>query len=133
MSKQEYIEETIGNTMDERSNRMQTIPIGGTSSISQIQALERLSKQSELATTPQTVIPIVSTAVPSTLATSMAPTTPPVTTLPIVGTISTTSTSTSAGTLVEKIDELIKAMEQMSIQATELKKLIKQMTSLETN
>jgi len=52
LSKQEYTEETIGNTMAERSNRMQTIPIGGTSSISQIQALERLSKQSDLATTP---------------------------------------------------------------------------------
>jgi len=76
------------------------------------------SKQSEIATTPQTVIPTVSTAVPSTLATSLAPTLPPVTTLPVVETISTTVTSTSAGTSAEKTDEMIKAMEQMSIQAT---------------
>jgi len=51
----------------------------------------------------------------------------------VAGTRSTTSTSTSAGTSVAKIDELIKAMEQMSIQAIELKKLREQMTSLETN
>lgn len=91
------------------------------------------SKQIELATTPQTVIPIISTAEPSTLATSLAPTLPPMITLPVVGTISTTSTSTNAGKLTEKIDELIRAMEQVSIQAIELKELREQMISLETN
>jgi len=67
------------------------------------------------------------------LETFLAPTLPLVTTLPIAGTTSTTGTSTSAGTSTEKIDEMIKAMERMSIQATELKKLKEQISSLQTN
>jgi len=41
------------------------------------------SKQSELATTPQAVIPTVSTAIPSTMAASLALALPLVTALPI--------------------------------------------------
>lgn len=81
------------------------------------------SKQSELATPPQTVIPIVSIIVPSTLATALAPTIPLATTFPVTSTSVGTGTSTSTGTPTKKIVELIKAMEEMSIQATELKKL----------
>ena len=80
-----------------------------------------------MATTPQTVIPIVSIVVPSTLAASLAPTAPPTTTLPDTTEFTTTSTST------EKITELVKAMEEMSIQATELKGLKEKVTSLETD
>lgn len=58
------------------------------------------SKHSELATTSQTIIPIVSTTVPSTLAASLAPTVPPTPAMPVIG------TSTSIGTSTEKIVEL---------------------------
>ena len=85
------------------------------------------SKQSEFSTTPRTVIPTVSLAVPSTLATSLARTIPLATTLPVTG------TSTSTGTSTEKTTELVKAMEEMTIQATELKKLREKVSSLETD
>jgi len=85
------------------------------------------SRKSELATTPHTVIPTVSTVVPSTLVVSLAPTVPPATALPITG------TSTSIGTSTEKTVELVKAMEEMTIQAIELKKLREKASSLETD
>ena len=66
------------------------------------------SKQSDLAKTSTTTIPIVITTVPSTLAASLAPIAPPATTLPIT-TKSTTTTSTST----EKTTELVKSMEEM--------------------
>ena len=81
------------------------------------------SKQSKLATTPQTVIHTVTTVVPSSLATALAPTIPPATTFPITGTSSGTGTSNNTERPTEKTVELIKAMEEMSIHATELKKL----------
>lgn len=84
-------------------------------------------KQSELATTPQTVIPTISTIVPSTLAASLAPIVPPATAMPIK------STSTSASTSMEKTSELVKAMEEMTIQATELRRLKEKVSSLETD
>lgn len=80
-----------------------------------------------MATTPQTVIPIVSTAIPSTLAASLAPTAPLGTSHPIVTESIATSTST------EKITYLVKAMEETSIQATELKQLKEKIEILETN
>lgn len=91
------------------------------------------SKQSELATAPQTIIPTVSTTILSTLVATLAPTIPPATTLPVIGTTSGTGTSTSIETPTEKTAKLIEAMEEMSIQATELKKLREQVSSLENN
>jgi len=85
------------------------------------------SKQSELATTSTTAIPIVTTTVHSTLAASLGPTAPLATTLPI------TTELTTIGTSIENTLELVKAMEEMSIQETELKKLKEKMESLETN
>ena len=85
------------------------------------------SKQSELASTPQTAIPTVSTTVPSTLVASLAPTVPPTTSMLVIG------TSTSAGTSTEKTTELVKSMEEITIQATELKRLKEKVTSLETD
>lgn len=85
------------------------------------------SRQSELATTPQTVIPTVPTAVSSTLVASLVPTVPPVIALPIIG------TSTSTGTSIENIAELVKAIEEMTIQATKLKKLREKVSRLETD
>lgn len=80
-----------------------------------------------MATTPQTIIPTVSTTLPSTLAAMLAPTRPPATTLPVTGTSMSTWTST------EKTAKLVKAMEEMTIQATKLKKLREQVSSLETD
>lgn len=82
------------------------------------------SKQSNLATTS---IPIMTTTFPSTLAASLAPTAPPATTLLI--TIESTIAKTTS---TEKIIELVKFMEEMSIQATELKRLKEKVESLET-
>ena len=75
-------------------------------------------KQADVATSSKNVIPIVSIAVPSTLAASLAPTTPLATALPTI----TESTST-AGASGEKVAELVKAIEEMSIQATEMNRL----------
>ena len=66
--------------------------------------------------------------VPSTLVASLAPTTPPATALPI-----TTESTTAASTSTEKIVELVKAMEEMSIQAIELKRLKEKVASLKTD
>ena len=60
------------------------------------------------------------------MATSLAPTAPPTTTLPI-----TTKSTTVVGTSTEKTVELVKAMEEMSIQATKLKRLKEKVLSLE--
>lgn len=60
------------------------------------------SKNIELATTPQTVIPIISTTVPSTLVATLAPIVPPATYFPVTGTSAGTGASTSAGTSTEK-------------------------------
>jgi len=85
------------------------------------------SKQSDLATNSTTAIPIVTTTVPYILAESLAPTAPPATTLLI-----TTESTTAAGTSTEKTIELVKAMEEMSIQAIELKRLKEKVEILET-
>lgn len=86
------------------------------------------SKQSDLATTSTSSIPIVTTTVPSTLAASLAPTTSTTTTLPII-----TESTTTASTSIEKTTELVKSMEEMSIQAIELKRLKEKVAILETD
>ena len=83
------------------------------------------SKQSELATTPQNVIPTISIAMPSTLAVALAPTILLEPALPVTGTSVGTRASKSTKMPTEKTVELIKAMEEMSIHSTELKKLRK--------
>jgi len=85
-------------------------------------------KQSDITTTSPNVIPIVSTALPSMLAASLATIAPMPTTQPV----SAKSTSV-AGASGEKAIELVKAMEEMSIQATKMNKLKEQVTSLETD
>ena len=61
------------------------------------------------------------------MAAYLASTAPPATSLPI------TTESTTTGTSTEKTTELVKAMEEMSIQATELKRLKEKVISLETD
>ena len=86
------------------------------------------SKQSDLATTSTTTIPTVTTTVPSTVAASLAPTAPPTIALPI-----TTESMKNVGTSTEKATKLVKAMEDMSIQAIELKRLKEKVACLETD
>jgi len=89
-------------------------------------------KQANLETTTATTIPIVTTTVLSTLATSLAPTAPLATTLPT--TTTTTSPTGSKTTAAHRSDEaskLVKAMEDMSIQTTQINKLKEQIRSLE--
>ena len=85
-------------------------------------------KQVDVATSSTNVIPTVSTIVHSTLAASLVPTAPPATTVPVT-TESTTATSASG----EKATELVKAMENMSIYATKMKRLKENLASLETD
>jgi len=73
-------------------------------------------KQSEVGTTLATVIPTVTTIVPSTLASTLAPKNPIGTTLPITTAASTLATSTTtAGTTTNEPTKLVHAMEEMSI------------------
>lgn len=67
-------------------------------------------KQASLEDAPATVIPIVTTAVPSTLEASLAPTSPMATTLPT----STTSTSATRST-GDEASILVNEMKDMSI------------------
>jgi len=83
-------------------------------------------KQTNLGTTSVNVIPTVTTIVPSTLAASLAPTAPRATTL-LVSTTSTLEIRTSS----EEAGKLVKAMEEMSIQTTQMNKLKEKVTSLE--
>jgi len=84
-------------------------------------------KQSDIATTLANVIPKVSIAAPSTLATSITPTAPPATSFPV------TIESTTAGALGEKVADLVRAMEEMSIKAIEMNKLKEKVACLEVD
>jgi len=84
-------------------------------------------KQSDIATTSLNVIPTISTVVPSTLAASLAPTSPMATTKQV------SAQSTSAAGTSNEVAKLVRAMEEMSIQATDMNKLKEKVTSLETD
>lgn len=82
------------------------------------QALENAlkDKQGESTSQPPEVIPIVSTAVPSTLGTVLTPNIPTVTTEVVTGTATARTTPGSSANLSTK--ELIKAMEDMRLQVS---------------
>lgn len=89
-------------------------------------------KQASLETATSTIIPTITIVVPSTLAVSLAPTTPLATTL----LATTTSTLATGSTTVathpgDEATKLIKAMEDMSIQTTEMNKHKEKIASLE--
>jgi len=91
-------------------------------------------KQASLETCTANVIPTATTAVPSTLATSLAPTAPLATTLPAATTsTSATSLTTVAAQPGDEARKLVKAMEYMSIQTIEINKLKEKITSLEND
>ena len=82
---------------------------------------------------PATVIPIVTTTVPSTLVASLAPTAPMATTLPTSTPTRSATRSTTTGSTGDEANNLVKAMEEMSIQTTEMNRLKEKVTSLETD
>lgn len=79
-----------------------------------------------------TTIPIVTTVVPSTLVASLAPTAPVATTIP-TGSTTTPATGSTITTThpSDEASKLIKAIEDMSIQTTEINRLKEQIKSLE--
>lgn len=86
------------------------------------------SKQEESTSHPRNVIPVVSTTVPSTLATALAPNVP----LAIAEVVTVIGTGMApAGTSSLSIDELIKSMEEMKLQVSELQKVNEQFVTLE--
>lgn len=85
-------------------------------------------KQTDIGTTSVNVIPIVTTVVPSTLATSLAPIAP----MAIAQPISTKSTSVT-GTSSDEASKLVKDMEEMSIWTTEMNNLKEKLISMETD
>lgn len=85
-------------------------------------------KQGSLETAPATIIPIVTTIVPSTLAASLAPTTLLDSTVPTSATLSKATAQPG-----DEASKLIKVMEDMSIQTTKMKKLKEKVISLKTN
>lgn len=85
-------------------------------------------KQTDLGTTSVNFIPIVTTVIPSALAASLAPIAP----MAITQLVSTTSTSTT-GTSGDEAAKLVRAMEEMSIQTTEMNNLKEKVTILETD
>jgi len=85
-------------------------------------------KQASLDDAPTTFIPIVTTVVPSTLAASLVPTAPMAIALP-----ASTPTTLATGYTGDEANKLVKEMEEMSIQTTEMNKLKEKVTNLETN
>lgn len=89
-------------------------------------------KQASLDDARATVIPIVTTIVPSTLAASLAPT--PLMAIALPTSTPTTSTirSTATGSIDDEANKLVKVMEEMSIQTIEMKRIKEKVTNLET-
>ena len=79
------------------------------------------SRQSESTSQPQNVVPMVSIAVPSTLATALAPNVPLATTKAIAVT-GTGIGTTQVGTSSQSIEELMKSMEKMKLQVLNCKR-----------
>jgi len=81
-------------------------------------------KHASLETTTATAIPIVTIAVPSTLEASLAPTAPLATKLPAATTTTSATYSTTKTTHPkDEASKLVKTMEDMSIQTTEVNRL----------
>jgi len=79
-----------------------------------------------------TVIPTVTTVVPSTLAATLAPTAPMATALSTSAQTTSAAGSTAAASTSEEANRLVKTMKEMSIQTNEMNKLEK-VSSLETD
>jgi len=75
------------------------------------------------------VIPVVSTAVPSTLGTTLAPNVPVITAEAVTAT--TTTGTAQVGSTGLSPDELVKSMEEFKLQVTKLQKVKEQCATLE--
>lgn len=95
------------------------------------QALEKSlkDKQGESTSHPLDVTPIASTTVPSTLGIALAPNIVAATTKVITGTTTTRTSQGSSANL--STEELIKAMEDMRLQVSELKQVKEQLVKME--
>ena len=96
--------------------------------------MDKLVHEREIIKTQEvpSVIPMVTTVVPSTLAKKLAPKEPLATAVPV--TSSTTSATKSSTSTVQPTDEaskLVKAMEEMPLQTNEIKKLKNMIDNLE--
>lgn len=76
------------------------------------------------------VIPVISTAVPSTLGTTLAPNSPLVTAEVVTG-IAEIAGTTQESTSILSTEELIESMEEMKLQVSELQKVKEQYYTLE--
>lgn len=89
-------------------------------------------KNDSMESIPVTVIPTVTTTIPSTLAASGATTVPTATTLPTTSTTTLVTESSIAATHPsDEASKLIKSMQDMSIQTNEINRLKDQIKSLE--
>lgn len=97
------------------------------------QALEKSlkEKQGEQTSQPPEVIPIVTTIVPSTIGSALAPNVPAITTQVIIGKSSTRAAPSSSTNM--SIEELIKAMEELKLQVSQLKLVKDQLAKAERN
>jgi len=86
-------------------------------------------KQASLDDASATIIPIVTIVVPSTLAASSAPTTPIATALSASTPTASATGSTTTTSIGDEANRLVKSMEEMSIQTTEMNKLKEKVTS----
>jgi len=95
------------------------------------QALENAlkDKQGESASQPPEVIPIASTTVPSTHGIALAPNIPTATGEVVIGTVAAGTTPGSSTNL--STEELIKAMEDMRLQVSELKQVKEKLAKME--
>ena len=96
--------------------------------------MDKLVQQSETTKAQEipTVIPMVTTVVPSTLVEELAPKVPLATTVPV--TSSTTSATDSSTTATQHSDEaskLVKSMEEMTLKTNEISKLQKVIDNIE--
>lgn len=95
--------------------------------------MEKLVHEKETVKVPEppTLIPIVTTTMPSNLAKYLAPKVPLATAVPVIS--STTSAAKSSSTTIHPTDEankLVKAMEEMSLKTSEINKLTKMVENL---
>ena len=96
--------------------------------------MDKLVQEKETPKIPEipTVIPVITTVVPPTLAENLAPKEPLATAVPV--TSSTTSTTESSTTTVHhtnEVSQLVKAMEEMSLKTNEINRLKQLIDNLE--
>ena len=84
--------------------------------------MDKLVHEKETPKTPEipSIIPMITTVVPSTLAENLAPKEPLATIVPVT---SATDSCTTAAHPTDEANKLVKAMEEMSLQTSEINRL----------